>query len=341
VIAYGVPTIGVVVYALSFAVAAPTTRAQEPSASVEPRYVISGRVADPHHLRSDADALMLGREERGSISSSPISIRTDGSFVTPRVRSGTYVLEVVRDPHSASKAARTVAFSLVQVGTADVSGVTVEMRRDTAITGRFRMESDNPKAQWPPEIIVNAFLALDGRPMLQGTVADGAAGGKFVLRNAFGPRVLRCGYTLARGSWWWPSQVILDGKDITNVPTDFSAHENGKLEVVFTQHPARIAGVVTDAQGQPVRAPWVVVVAADRSLWQEWSTTSQVAQGNTVGSFSLSTLPGRYLVTALPQHAFDSWADARRRILRFAQAGVEVNVKERERTDVKVVVKEH
>ena len=69
----------------------------------------------------------------------------------------------------------------------------VEVRRDTVIVGRFRMESDNPSAEWPPQIGVNAFLAFDGKPLLNGTVAKGAAEGQFVLRNAFGPRVLRCG----------------------------------------------------------------------------------------------------------------------------------------------------
>ncbi len=179
-----------------------------------------------------------------------------------------HVLEVVNSLHSASTPAKVVAFGIVHVSSADVSGVKVEVRRDTAITGRFRMESDTPNAQWPPDIVVNAFLAFEGMPLLYGTVADGAPEGKFVLRNSFGPRVLRCGYTLAPASRWWPSRVMLDGKDITNVPTDFSAHQGGNLEVVFTQHPARIAGTVTDGKTQSVRAPWILVVAEDRSLWQ-------------------------------------------------------------------------
>ena len=306
----------------------------------EPGHVITGRVLDPDQLRPEAGVLMLGREDHGSFSSVPISTGADGSFVTPRLRPATYVLEVVRTPHSATKPATVVGFRLVTVGTADVSGVTVVVRRDTAITGRFRMESDNPKAEWPPQIVVNAFLALDGMPSLNGKVADGAPAGRFVLRNAFGPRVLRCGYTLAAGSRWWPSRVVLDGVDVTNVPTDFSGHENGKLEVVFTQHPARIAGTVTDAQGQPVRAPWIVVSAADRALWQHWATTSEVAQGDTKGRFSLPALPGRYRLSAVPQKTFDSWSSARRGILQFASGGVTVDVGERQVTAVKVTLQE-
>ena len=61
-------------------------------------------------------------------------------------------------------------------------------------------------------------------------------------------------------------KVTLNGKDITNVPTDFSLYEDGQLEVGFTKTPARIAGTVTDADGEPVSAPWIIVNAAEPAL---------------------------------------------------------------------------
>jgi hypothetical protein len=36
-------------------------------------------------------------------------------------------------------------------------------------------------------IVVNAQLAVEGIAYLGSTVAEGASGGKFVLRNVFGP----------------------------------------------------------------------------------------------------------------------------------------------------------
>lgn len=164
-------------------------------------------------------------------------------------------------------------------------------------------------------------------------------GACFVLRNVFGPRVLRCGWVLATGSRWWFSRVMLDGVDVTNVPTDFSEHEDGKLEVVFTDHPARIAGTVTDARGAPVWAPWIVAMSADRALWQPWATTNDVTQGNTTGRFSIAVKPGRYLVRAVPQSTFDSWNTARRQIRRFAADGVLVDVSERETATVQLTLK--
>ena len=225
---------------------------------------------------------------------------------------------------------------MVRVGTTDVSGVVVTIRGDTALTGTFRMESDTPGARWPPQIVVNAYVALEGIPMFAGVVADGAPKGQFVLRNAFGPRVIRCGYSVAPGTHWWFSRVVLDGVDITNVPTDFSAHQTGHLEVVFTDHPARIEGQVMDSSGQPVRAPWVLVMAAAPALQEEWASTNHVVQGNTTGRFSVPVMPGRYLVEAVPQTTFrfDPWVEARRNIRRFASAGTLVSIEGRAMTTV-------
>ena len=304
------------------------------------RYVISGRVVDPDGLRPEGAVLMLGSGENGSFNTVPVPTEKDGSFVTSRLSPGTYVLEIIRTAHSPTKPAIPVGLSIVGVSTGDVSGVTVEVRRDTSLTGRFRMESDNPDAAWPPHIVVLATLAVDGAPFLGSAGAEGASGGRFVLRNAFGPRVVRCGYTLAPGSRWWPSRVMLDGVDITNVPTDFSAHENGQLEVVFTQHPSRIAGTVTDAQGRPVRAPWVLVWSADPALWQQWATTTTVAQGDTEGRFALPVAPGGYLARAVPHGTFDQWVSANRQIHRLASGGVHVEVEERGTSRIALALQE-
>jgi hypothetical protein len=145
---------------------------------------------------------------------------------------------------------------------------------------------------WPPHIAGSAFLALDEMPLLDGTGADGAPAGRFVLRNAFGPRVLAVWLHSGTGIVVVASRVILNGVDVTNASTDFSAYENAQLEIVFTRHPARIAGTVTDTQGQSVRAPWVLVTEAERALRQRWATTTNVTQGDTMGRFSLPARPG-------------------------------------------------
>jgi hypothetical protein len=334
----GRPKLWVLVLACFLAV--PVTLAHQEGTPAQKGHVISGRVVDPHRLRPEDAVLMLGTERDGGFSSVPVHMGADGSFVTQRLNPGTYVLEVVRTPHSRTKAAIVVGFSIVPVSTAEVAGVTVAVRRDTAILGRFRMESDNAAAEWPPHIVVYAFLALDGAPLLKGTVAEGAPAGRFVLRNAFGPRVLRCGYALANGNLWWPTRVLLDGADITNVPTDFSTLENRQLEVVFTQHPARFAGTVADRQGQPVTGAWILVCAVDRKLWQEWATTSHAVQADARGAFRFTSLPGRYLVRALPSTAFSSKRSALQQIERFASGAMPVELGHRELKTLNLAIHE-
>jgi hypothetical protein len=182
--------------------AATVTLAYQDRTPAQKSYVISGRVVDPAGLRPEAAVLMLGTERDGDFSSVPVPLGEGGSFVTGRLTPATYVLELVRTPNSLTKAATVVGLSIVAISTADVTAVTVTVRRDTAVSGTFRMESDNPAARWPTRIAVTAFLALDAAPLLDGVQAEGAPEGRFVLRNAFGPRVLRCNYTEAEGSPW-------------------------------------------------------------------------------------------------------------------------------------------
>jgi len=309
------------------------------SAGEQYEHCISGRVVDPHGVGTED--LALNVENSDGFSASGVPVGADGSFITRPLISGTYILQLTRMPRSASLSSTVVGLGIVRVGRTDVTGVTLAVRRESVITGKFRMESTDPKPRWPQYIAASAWIALDGSELKAGTQAETRSGGTFELRNAFGPRVLRCGWTTTPGHEWWFSRVLLDGKDITNVPTDFTEQANRQLEIVFTQEPpTRIAGTVSDAQGRPVWAPWIVMVAADRSLWQQWATTTDVAQGNTDGQFMLAARPGRYFLHAVPQSTFNSLHDARRRAPRFTPEGIPVEVTQRGTATVNLVVRE-
>jgi hypothetical protein len=304
--------------------------AQQPPGS----FTISGRVTDPLNLRPEGAVLMLGRrEEYGSASASYVPLGADASFVTAPLPAGRYVLQIVRTPHSRMET--VVGFKVVTVTTANVMNVVVAARRDTSLTGKFRMVTDNPGAGWPSAIVVNAPFAFEGEGYWPGDhVAEGASGGKFILRNAFGPRVLRCGYSLERGNSWWPDRVLLDGKDITNVPTDFSEHEGANLEVLFTQHPSRIRGTVVDAEGRPAGGAYVLVADADPTRRELWATTSRSLQADRDGSFGITTLPGKYVVQAFPPHTVSSQRNEGRLFARIASDAVRVALGDREQKTI-------
>jgi hypothetical protein len=307
--------------------------APQAAAPFQRTFVISGRISDPDKLSPPDRLLMLGSQDGDDgFTSTTVSVAADGSFVATGVAPATYVLRVVRMGPAAEQSGELIGLAIVPVTTADVEGVTVTIRGDAATIGRFRMEGDNVLAEPPPLMVVNACLALAGTGLLDCAASEPQGEDGFVLRNAFGPRVLRVGYSLAPGSPWWPSRVLLNGRDITNAPTDFTAHDRGALEVWFTQHPAALAGTVTGQHERPTGGAWVLVFSTDRSLWQPWATTSQAIQANAAGVFGLTMLPGEYRAVALPASAFASRLQALRDVSRFAAAGVTVQLRERERT---------
>jgi hypothetical protein len=127
----------------------------------------------------------------------------------------------VRTPHSATNPATVVGWKMVSVGGADVAGITVDVRRDVAIIGRFRMEA-----------------------------------------------------------------------------------------------------------------------GSDPASAQRWATTSEVAQGDAMGRFSVAMPPGRCRVNAVPAPTFPSRAEARAGMSRIAFGGVAVALSERERKRVDVTLQE-
>jgi hypothetical protein len=318
------PVTGCVVLALTLA-----GTSNEGLAQPQPKpYRISGHVEGISPWLS----LSVGTSE-GEISfgEQPVPLAPDGSFVTMPISPGTFVLHLT-EPSSKEPNSRGV--QIVNVTTADVSGVVLRPQEPYALTGSFRMESDNPAAVWPPHIVVNAELVASGARYLGSEVGEGAAGGKFVLRNLYGPRVLRCGYTLAPGSRWWPANVLLNGQDITDVPTDFSTVKNAKLEVVFTQHPARLAGTVANSTGGPVSEAWVVVFPAERELWHRWSARATAMRTDWKGNFDLARMPGRYLVTAVTPEMWLTRERLLARLERLSRDAVEIQLAARERKTV-------
>jgi hypothetical protein len=301
--------------------------------------IITGHIVDPHQLRTPDMTLLMWYQTRPYASSGdPIPLAADGTFVTPPLLPGTYVFEATRASSSAAADLRGVA--VVGVGVSDVSNVRLELRRPTVLTGRYRMESDDPEARWPSHMYLIANLALDGLDLGTSHVFEGGPNGTFVLRNAFGPRILKYGGGQEPGRSWWPARVVLDGKDITNVPTDFSRHEGGALEFVLTQHPPRLEGTVTDAYGRLAGLAWVVAIGADRGATQPWSARTFIERSGPTGRFSMPVTPGRFRIHALPGGAFQRIEEGRYGLSGIGPGGTPVTVQPREQKTVALTLQQ-
>ena len=188
------------------------------------RFVISGRVRDPHNVRPADAMLSLGYDRDGAGYGIAVPMTADGAFTTQTVYPGTYVLMVVRNPYSHTEPSMPVGLSVVRVEQRDVPNVTVTIQRDVEIRGRIRTASGQ---QLPARPHLTACLAEEGVRHAACRTADVAADGTFVLRNAYGLRLV----TLAGRR----SRVELDGRDITRVPTDFSTVAGRTLDVIVSR----------------------------------------------------------------------------------------------------------
>jgi hypothetical protein len=190
------------------------------NAELQHRHVISGRVVDPLNLRPADAMLSLGYDRDGAGYGTPVPMTSTGEFVTQVVYPGTYVLMLVRTPYSSSHPPMPVGLSVVQVGGGDLTGVIVTVRQDTAAEGQIRAERGG---HLPPAVHITSCLAQEGVRFAACRPAEVTADGRFTLRNAFGLRLLDAGR---------PARVLLDGRDITATPTDFSTLGRSRLEVI-------------------------------------------------------------------------------------------------------------
>ncbi len=126
-------------------------------------------------------------------------------------------------------------FATVTIKDADVSGVVITTAPGVTVRGRVRFDESRPGSSRPERIIVHGALAMSEwvGPFESAVVGDDDT---FELHDIRGPRVFRFGWQLAdRRSYWLPGPILLDGRDITNVPVDFSSEPAGDLVVVFRQ----------------------------------------------------------------------------------------------------------
>lgn len=239
-------------------------------------------------------------------------LNDDGTFVAKGLSPGTYLVyagpgaEPTRVPGG-----QEAGISVVTIRGADVTAVLVRTEPSHSIRGRVRFEAADLFAAHP-KIVVTAWMVAGGiggplGPQDSQVETDGS----FAIDNVVGQVVLRSGYMLPDdGSRWWSGPVLLDGQDISDVPTDFSK-THGELELVFTQRPTGVFGIVVEEATQlPAENASVVIFAADPSQRQPWASSAQLIHTDSDGRFWETMSPGRYFAIAFPDGTFKRKADA-------------------------------
>ena len=105
----------------------------------------------------------------------------------------------------------------------------------------------------------------------------------------------------AQAAGWYLKAVMVNGKDMTDTPLDFSGgKEVADVQVIVTQTRSEVSGVVADAQNAAVAEYAVVVFPEDRDKWTPQSRFMGSGRPDQQGGFKITGLPpGRYLAAAI------------------------------------------
>jgi protocatechuate 3,4-dioxygenase beta subunit len=257
---------------------------------------VSGRIIDPEGGPLTTATVGVVNPSDGHVLNA--IVRPDGTFVVPNVAPGEYgVTATVRDPATGGL---SMAMLWVPVYGEDVTGLVLQMVPGSHLTGRVTTEGGKLPAEAPRGLRVDPVLLETSLAMRMGAIgAQGIVNSDwtFDMKGIGGSLLFRMkppeGYML--------KSVVLDGRDITDVPLEVRGTEeiNG-LQVVLTSRVTEVNGGVTDAKGQPVHDYAVVVFAEEAARWKWPSRYLFTARPDQQERFKIANLPrGRYLAVAL------------------------------------------
>jgi hypothetical protein len=225
-----------------------------------------------------------------------LTIFSNGTFQIPDVAPGRYVLQV--RPASESRALREQATVSLIVGAEDVTGLVVTTARGGTLRGRFVFEDMHPPADIAPGALY--ATARDARLTTAADEGDYTSlpDWRFEFAGLLGPTVVRLG-TPSPG--WALKRVVHEGRDVTDVPFDFSHGGEAKdVELVLTRVQTEVSGSAVDAENAPTLDYSVVIVPEDPAQWTPQSRFMAAVRPDDKGRFTVTGLPpGRFLVAAL------------------------------------------
>jgi hypothetical protein len=254
------------------------------------------------------DFVITAMQQLASSSGGPVvTPRADGSFEWLNAMPGRYTLTV--RPRAGIPVAPTgppdlsAAVSQMEYGSVplvvsgdDLSDVVIVTTKAFTIRGHYVFDAGTPPPNVRPDVVQltmqGGFSA--GTPVVKNDWT-------FELGNVAGVGTLRLRTAGTTPSGWYLKSVLLDSKDVTDIPTDFrGATEAKDLEVVLTQKRTELTGSVTDVRNAPQAGAVVVVFPEDRSLWTTQSRFIGVGRPDQQGQFRILALPpGRYLAAAV------------------------------------------
>jgi hypothetical protein len=232
------------------------------------------------------------------VMSRAIQIAADGSFTLPNVPPDDYLLAAAPSAVQKTGAGECVSVPLTVTG-ADVTGLVLTTAKCGTLRGRFAFEGSESDGLRPGSLQIASPIPFAPSFPFGGLVRASSADWSFEMAGLWGPRVFRPRTPLPSG--WFMKGLMLDGKDVTDTPIDFTGGKDVEgLEVILTRQRTEVTGAVTDIRGAAASDYAVVLFAEDRDLWTPQSRFVAAGRPDQQGRFSVVGLPpGRYLAAAV------------------------------------------
>ena len=226
-------------------------------------------------------------------------INPDGTFSLGNIPPGEHWLEVL--PRGSGEESASVA---VTAGGQDITGLVITTHPGATISGQVVFDG----APAPGKSLRIMPSAPDPFGPQPSRIFDGTQGvvdenGTFQLRGMFGRAIFNV-TPMSPGTGlpnWSVKSVMLNGQNITDVPTDVSAlSDSARLEIVVTDKRTTVSGVVRGARGETVSDYTVVIFPQSLKEGMLAARYTRVARPDQQGRFEVRGLPpGDYVAAAV------------------------------------------
>jgi 5-hydroxyisourate hydrolase-like protein (transthyretin family) len=274
-----------------------------------PMATIAGRVVNETGKPIPGATVMLAQLHNNDVLTQILAragTSADGGFEYRNVAPGSYVLQAFGPPVGGGNLGRSeFGYLTTIVNGRDLRDLQVIVPPGRNLRGRFVFDGDASGIK-PEQVSVFPrpveFVSgpLGGGPPASVTRDDWT----FEVSNMSGRRLVAANVG-AQG--WIVKRVMLNDKDITDEPVDFSAGDVDGVEIFVTNKISTVTGTVTDT-GKPVSDYVVVVFSENTAKWTFPTRSLGLARPTQQGSFRIQGLPAdRYLAVALTSVQGSEW----------------------------------
>lgn len=210
------------------------------------------------------------------------------------------------------------ALADVQVNGDHVEGVTLRLQPGLTFAGRISLDGTTDTPANPLSSVRIAVqplgasgqnIIMNGSPLSgnSGRNASVTAEGVFEVTGIEpGNYELRVTLPSTLSREWAVRSVTANGRDVRDAPLTFDTGSITGVTLSLTNQRTEVTGTLSSASGTPATDYYVVIFAADRTLWHPVSPRVAVIRPGADGVFSVRDLPaGEYRLAALTDVADD------------------------------------